>query len=874
MKHSLLGCFIGFLAWSVSAQGPSCQYRLDMFDLFGDGWNNGALLVSNGGQVQSFSLSNTVGNGFDSTVYITIQAGLPIVLAWSAGFFDDEISFVLYDNDGEVVFSASKPKAGILLFLPSARCYTCLRPLNFRAENIWDNRVRLAWTPAAGGSAVANWQVVYGPAGFDPQGSMGQTVSTPQPRVTITGLKPYTEYDAYVRQRCTDDSLSRLRGPLRFRTYRTNDVGVSAILTPQSGCALGTETVTIALRNYGAAPQTLLPFNFSVNGVPAGVPQPQDGFYTGILGKDSTTVIAFETTYDFSKPGEYRIAAWTDLKDDENRSNDTFHLRILNRLELPYFQDFEEWDGAWTVSGEGENPPTWQWGKPGGKVIRRAGSGQRAWVTRLDSTHNNLEVSYLQSPCFDFSGLTRDPVVEFLIQHDTEEGYDGAWLEISTDDGATWTSVGQLDDDIYWYTHLLSPFFEDEAWSGDSEGWRLARHPLTGAAGHSQVRLRFVFQSDLVLAREGVGIDAVRIYEPKARDMAALRVYNAAATTVCGDKNDQVILELANFGYEPIAAYRAAYATPNQPIVVQNVSSTFLAPNTTSLLVFSQPFDSRDANYLLRAWVELSNDAQTYNDSTQTPLRYEALPLPLREDFESGLLPSNWTTDGALTNGHGNLSVVLSANLSSFTPFFTLVTSRYGLIQPGDSLAFDYRITDYNSDGKTATVLAPGTFFEILVSDDCGDSYETLHIINHQNHTPSVVMRTVRLSMAPYVGRSVILRIEGVWSAGDFYFDIDNIRLPSQISVSAPVPAAAEGWTFSLWPNPTTGLTHLRGEGQSAADVRVQVLDAMGRLWEERYLPRAERIAETLHLQAAPPGLYWLRITADEHTFTRKLVKH
>lgn len=875
MKHALLCCILGLLGWAASAEAQSCQYRLDMFDLYGDGWNNGTLLVSNGGQVQSFSLSGTIGNGYDSTVYITIQAGLPIVLAWSAGFFDDEISFVLYDNDGEVVFSASYPKPGILLFLPSARCYTCLRPLNFRTENVWDNRARLAWTPPSGGTPTADWQVIYGPAGFDPNSGSGQTLTTPLPRITITGLQPYTEYDAYVRQRCTDDSLSRLRGPLRFRTYRTNDVGISAILTPQSGCALGIETVTIALRNYGAAPQTLLPFNFSVNGIPAGVPQPQDGFYTGILGKDSTTIIAFETTYDFSQPGEYRIAAWTDLKDDEDRSNDTFHVRILNRLTLPYFQDFEEWDGGWTVSGEGEEPPTWAWGTPAGQVIDKAGSGQKAWVTNLTGEYNSLEISYLQSPCFDFSNLTRDPVVEFLLHYDTEEDYDGAWLELSTDDGNTWTRVGQLNDDIHWYTSLLAPLFEDEAWSGTSEGWIVARYPLTGTAGQPQVRLRFVFQSDLFFNSEGVGIDAVRLYEPQARDIATLRVSNAAAATACGDADDQVILEVANFGYETITAYEAAYLVPNKPPVVQNISSTLIAPNSVSLIVFSQPFDSRDANFTLRAWAKLSGDTQPTNDSVQTTLRYEALPLPLREDFESGALPAGWTTDGILTTGHGNASIVLSSNLYSFAPTFSLITARYGIIQPGDSLAFDYRITDYDSDGKVGTVLAPGTYFEVLVSDDCGDSYKTLHIINSQNHTPTTLMRRLRLDMSTYAGRSVILRIEGVWSAGDFYFDVDNIQLPALPTVSAPErPTEAAGWTFELWPNPTNGIAHLRGEGQSAADVHVQVLDAMGRPWAERRLPRAERIAETLDLHTAPPGLYWVRITADGYTLTRKLVKH
>ncbi|MCS6927882.1 MAG: T9SS type A sorting domain-containing protein [Saprospiraceae bacterium] len=845
-----------------------------MFDTQGDGWNNGTLLVSSGGVVQSFSFSGTVGNGFDTVAFVSVQAGFPLVLAWSAGAFDNEVSFVLYDNDGEVLFSASNPKAGILFFLPSATCYTCLRPVLFWAENVWDTRARLAWTPSSGGNAATQWQVIYGPAGFDPTSSAAATVVTPLPRVTLTGLKPYTEYDAYVRQYCVNNSLSRLRGPLRFRTYRTNDVGISAILTPQSSCSLGIETITVVLRNYGAAPQTLIPFNFSVNGTPAGVPQPQDGFYTGILGKDSLISLAFETTYDFSQSGEYLITAWTELKGDEDPSNDTFRVRIVNRAKPPYFQDFEEWEGGWTVSGQGEKPPTWQWGVPNGKTISRAGSGQKAWVTGLTGNYNNLEYSYLESPCFDFSALKRDPVIEFLLQFDTEEGYDGAWLEVSVDEDTAWSKVGNLDDDIHWYTHLLGPEYEKEAWSGRSEGWVLARYPLTGTAGKSKVRLRFVFKSDLLATQEGVGLDAIRIYEPEARDVAALRVYTAAASTLCGNKEDRVILEVANFGYQPLTFYRAAYLLPGKPAVEQQVGPSVIEANKVTALVFAQPFNSWEANFPLRAWVEVSGDAQPSNDSAQVLLQYQPLPLPLYETFESGSLPKRWVTNGTLTKEHGNTSLVLSANLYSSEPSFHLITDRYGPIQPGDSLSFEYRITDYNSDGKVGTVLMPGTFFELLVSDDCGDSYSTLYVIDHKNHIPTTTMRTVRLSMAPYVGRSVILRMEGVWSAGDFYFDLDNIRLTSRTTVSVPEPSGVERWTFALWPNPTSGFVQLQGEGPLAEQVHIHLFDAVGRLWAEYRLTNANYFSQVLDLQNLPSGLYGVRITLDGQPFTYKLLRY
>ncbi len=872
MEKWLLSMLLGLLGSPNTVAAQSCQFRLDMFDSFGDGWNGGRLFVSHGGNIQEFSLPNIIGSGSDSTVYFTVQAGMPLILLWSSGFFDEEISFVLYDNDGGVVYSASNPKSGLLFILPQVRCYTCLRPLNLKVENIWDTRARLAWTTAPGGQAPVGWRVTYGLAGFDP--SVGGAVAfTTLPKITLTDLMPNTEYDCYVQQECDNDSISRLTGPLRFRTYRTHDVGISAIVTPQSGCSLGVEAVTVALRNYGAAPQTLISFNFSVNGVLAGVPQPSDGFFTGILGKDSTAIVAFETLYDFSAPGEYLIEAWTEMKDDEYRQNDTVRLRVLNRLHPPYFQDFEDWTGGWAVDTTASSLPSWAWGVPAGEAIVKAGSGKKAWVTNLSGKYNNFELSYLQSPCFDFSGLTRDPVIEFLLYYDMEQSYDGAWLEVSTNNGATWSRVGQLGADIHWYNETIPAPFADTVWSGQSKGWLFARHPLTGTAGKAEVRLRFALRADPFFNLEGVGIDAIRIYEPIASDLAALNVRTAGEADICGLADDAVVLYLANLGFQPVTAYRVAYALPNKPIVVEDVGPVLLEPNKAVFYTFSETFDSRDANLTLRAWVQLSGDDRPTNDSTEQRVEHQPLNLPLRENFENGL-PLGWITTGEVTDGHNNTSKVLSQNLFALVPFFKLMTHRYGPVQMGDSLAFDYRITNRNSNGTVGTSLDLGTYFDVLVSDNCGASYKTLYTIDASNHVPSATMRRICLDMSSYAGHSVILRIEGVWSAGDFHFDIDNLELPASKTVSAPERPASEPWAFMLWPNPTSGLVYLQVEGEPVVEARIQVVDATGRVWWERQRMYIEPVAETLNLQAAPPGVYWVRVSTDTFQATRKIIKH
>ena len=63
------------------------------------------------------------------------------------------------------------------------------------------------------------------------------------------------------------------------------------------------EIVTIGLTNFGQNPQSLFEYYFAVNGQLAPVSPPSDGFFTGVVGNDSTIFVDFELTWDFSTPG-------------------------------------------------------------------------------------------------------------------------------------------------------------------------------------------------------------------------------------------------------------------------------------------------------------------------------------------------------------------------------------------------------------------------------------------------------------------------------------------------------------------------------------------------------------------------------------------
>jgi hypothetical protein len=873
MKNILLR-YVSLLAFLVLATpamlAQQCIFQVQMHDDFGDGWNGGTLTVSNGATNYIFSLAGNIGDGMDSTVTFAVDNSLPLTLSWAAGSFDYEVSISLFNNNGDLLFEITEPAVGVV-YEENVACVACLKPQNIRIENVYDKRAKVRWTPGIGTSIPVGWWVIYGDAGFTPGPDAGDTLYVPTPKATITGLQKKTVYDFYVQQDCGNGDAGDLTGPFSFETYLSDDVGITAVLTPGNSCDLGTETVTIALSNFGANPQSLIPFNYSVNDIPAGVPMPQDGLYTGVLGKDSSEVIEFETQFNFSEPGEYRITVWTAMNTDENTANDTFEFYVVNRLVLPYAQDFETWSGGWYAESDTLGiAASWAFGKPAGMVISAATSGENAWVTNLNGLYNPDERSYLYSPCFDFTDLTEDPVIEFELNYFTETDYDGCWLEMSLDDGANWSKVGAINEGLNWYNFDNTFTSLGQVWAGNSNGWVTARHRLDGLGGESRVQLRFAFSADNFSQLEGIGIDDIQIYLPLAADLAALSVATLGDAAECGLEADLVIFSLANFGSQAQTIFELAYSINGAAPVIESVGPLSLNPDATFEYTFTQPFDSRDGAFDIQCWTILAGDENPGNDLSAV---YEVshLPeaLPLQENFENGL-PASWVSDAFVSADHNNISQVLATNMYEFSAFSITDLPRLGFVGLQDSLRFDYRITDFSGNGTIPTVLAGGTKLEVQVSIDCGDTYQTVYTIDASNHTPSVGLKRITVGLDAYAGLAVHIRFNATWGAGDFYLDLDNINVGQG---STPVREIGSLTQLTLQPNPTAGPSTLRAAFDQPVDVGVRVLNLVGRVvWKSNYL-HTDKLATELNLDSYPDGIYLVQLQVDGEIVTRKLVK-
>ena len=293
----------------------------------------------------------------------------------------------------------------------------------------------------------------------------------------------------------------------------TNDIQMISIDTPiVASCALSANTpVKVTVRNSS---------NSTVSGIPI------------VLKVDGVLILATETlpditantsiqytfnpaTANLSSLGNHTVQVWVDLPSDSYRENDTAIVTLTNSPVItvtsssPYLQDFETSDGSWYSSG---NNNSWEYGTPASAKINRAASGSKAWKTRTAGNYNDLEFSYLYSPCFDISGMTI-PTLSFSVALDLEDCgstlCDGAYMEYSAD-GKIWQRLGAYNQGTNWYN---KNYTGNNLWSVQNyHRWHVATIPLP-TTGLTQLRLRFVVSSDMSVNKDGIAVDDIHIYD-------------------------------------------------------------------------------------------------------------------------------------------------------------------------------------------------------------------------------------------------------------------------------------------------------------------------------------------------------------------------
>ncbi|MDP2423700.1 MAG: dockerin type I domain-containing protein [Bacteroidales bacterium] len=148
----------------------------------------------------TFNALNTINIGDEWDNYefhLTNYTGQDKYIALKAFYSDWTMHYIYIDN------------------LLIASNVACVAPTLQAASNITAGGASLQWIP--NGQEIS-WQLVYGPAGFNPASQGTLVTAITSTNYTLSSLAPNSPFDAYVRAVCGEGNLSNWSGPISFAT--------------------------------------------------------------------------------------------------------------------------------------------------------------------------------------------------------------------------------------------------------------------------------------------------------------------------------------------------------------------------------------------------------------------------------------------------------------------------------------------------------------------------------------------------------------------------------------------------------------------------------------------------------------------------------
>lgn len=389
------------------------------------------------------------------------------------------------------------------------------------------------------------------------------------------------------------------------------DAGVSGVLSPmayaQSGASVA---VKVAVKNYGLDTLFQIPVSYSLNGQ-----APVSQLWNGLLLSGYTDTLTFPAV--IIPAGFSVIKAWTGLVGDAVHLNDTISVNVVgaNLQPLPFSDSF---DSVTQFQPNVASYTNWELGIPSYGVLNNAHSAPNSWCTNLLGAYYINAEAILTTQMFDFSTAI-NPNMSFWLNYNTELGYDGMYLEYSTDNGVNWHVLGVANDTngVNWYNTANLVSANEPAWSGNSGGWKHVSYNLNQFSGHAALKFRFIFKSNSSGNYEGICLDDFSVDIPQPSD-AALNGLQSPIQNAPEGSSQPVVIKVKNMGSATLTGFNVYYAI-NQGTVQSMVWTGSLAPGGVAY-VNMQPLLIPVGYYNLCAWVHATGDNVTSNDTLCFPL--------------------------------------------------------------------------------------------------------------------------------------------------------------------------------------------------------------------------------------------------------------
>ena len=286
-----------------------------------------------------------------------------------------------------------------------------------------------------------------------------------------------------------------------------------------------------------------------------------------------------------------------------------------------------------------------------------------------------------------------------------------------------------------------------------------------------------------------IGIHGILCSDPYYLSMddiniVELNVTNPTSFTATPFSTSQMNLSwvLNSSGHDVMVAYSTAntFGTPTGTYAIgapiTGGGTVIYKGNATS---FNQTGLNPNTTYYYKIWSTNSgmySPGLTCNGTT-------FFGSPYSQNFNaSTALPNGWTSDMAVIALHGTGSPAtngLAVNLDGTPSSAYATTPNFLSIPENNYFEFWYRIANYTYSypPTVATVLSANEKIEIQVSTNNGTSFSTIYTINSTNHVTSLNFAKVILPLTAYAGHDVKIKILATYASGDYYLDIDDVKL-------------------------------------------------------------------------------------------------
>lgn len=316
--------------------------------------------------------------------------------------------------------------------------------------------------------------------------------------------------------------------------------------------------------------------------------------------------------------------------------------------------------------------------------------------------------------------------------------------------------------------------------------------PNTSTLGLTRMRVREVYNFG------AMAVDPCLVYNYGEAEDYTIEILGGAATDLAtsaivsptfGCSTNDYIVRVKNVGTTPIdmsATQIDVNATVSGAVntiyPTVSVNTGTLAVNDSLDIVIGTINTSGPGTYAFSASSTVAGDGNATNDMVvDTLVTGPIFTVNYFEDFDGAIPADGWVGQGVglyPAGDHGNNTTVAGANIYAFNASPYLITPKIGAVASTNYLIFDYRMVDYASPNP-ATTLQDGDALVIYASNDCGQNFTPIYVIDSTNHIPTTNMTHIEIPLTAYANDTVMFAFQGIHGGGtsDFYFDIDSVEV-------------------------------------------------------------------------------------------------